>query len=192
MGNGQCKFVLEKKCEVCGATFRAKTIYSVYCSPSCKSRADRIKRKERKAEEKRRTRVAEISAERIYISVTEAVDLFGIPRNRIYRMIRKKLLPVIRNGGHSIRIPLATMDSLFPRLEASPNARTWVQGGTEKPVYRFDATDSYTVNEISEKFGVSPSTAATIIRRFSIPKCQKGRFVYVPKAEIDKVFKPEK
>ena len=192
MGNGQCKFVLEKKCEVCGATFRAKTIYSVYCSPSCKSRADRIKRKERKAEEKRRTRVAEISAERIYISVTEAVDLFGIPRNRIYRMIRKKLLPVMRNGERSTRIPLAAMDSLFPRVEASRNERTRMQGGTEKPVYCFDATDSYTVNEISEKFGVSPSTAATIIRRFSIPKCQKGRFVYVPKAEIDKVFKTEK
>ena len=192
MGNGQCKFVLEKKCEVCGATFRAKTIYSVYCSPSCKSRADRIKRKERKAEEKRRTRVAEISAERIYISVTEAVDLFGIPRNRIYRMIRKKLLPVMRNGERSTRIPLAAMDSLFPRVEASRNERTRMQGGTEKPVYCFDATDSYTVNEISEKFGVSPSTVATAIRRFSIPKCQKGRFVYVPKAEIDKVFKTEK
>ena len=133
-----------------------------------------------------------ISAERIYISVTEAVDMFGVPRDRIYRMIRKNLLPVMRNGERSTRIPLAAMDSLFPRVEASRNERTRMQGGTEKPVYCFDATDSYTVNEISEKFGVSPSTVATAIRRFSIPKCQKGRFVYVPKAEIDKVFKPEK
>ncbi|MBO7624104.1 MAG: helix-turn-helix domain-containing protein [Bacteroidales bacterium] len=133
-----------------------------------------------------------ISAERIYISVAEAVDLFGIPKNRIYRMIRKKMIPVMRNGERSTRIPLAAMDSLFPRVEASPNAVTCTRAETEKPACRFDATDSYTISEVTEKFGVSPSTAATIIRRFSIPKCQKGRFVYVPKSEIDKVFNPNK
>jgi hypothetical protein len=37
-------------------------------------------------------------------------------------------------------------------------------------------------------FGISPSTVSYAIRRNSISKKQVGKFVYVPKEEIDKIL----
>jgi len=41
---------------------------------------------------------------------------------------------------------------------------------------------------VSEKFAANPSTVNSIIERFNIPKEKIGKFVYVPKVEIDKIF----
>ena len=52
----------------------------------------------------------------------------------------------------------------------------------------YSQEECYTIGEITEKFGVSPSTVSNTIRRNSIPKKQIGKFVYVPKNEINKIF----
>jgi len=56
----------------------------------------------------------------------------------------------------------------------------------------YSQAECYTIGEITEKFGVSPSTVSNAIRRNSIPKKQVGKFVYVPKNEIDKIFANKK
>ncbi|KAA6314831.1 hypothetical protein EZS27_034616, partial [termite gut metagenome] len=59
----------------------------------------------------------------------------------------------------------------------------------ERPAkLQYNPNECYTIAEISEKFGVSLSTVSKTIRRYSIPKRQVGKFVYVPKEQIDKVF----
>jgi excisionase family DNA binding protein len=52
--------------------------------------------------------------------------------------------------------------------------------------------ECYSIGEISEKYGVSLSTVDKTIRKNSIPKRQIGKFVYVPKEAIDKIFANKK
>ena len=87
------KSKLERKCEVCGNHFIAKTIYSKYCSKHCSEVASRQKKKQKKLEEQKQQLVSMIPDERPYISIPEAVAMFGISRDTIYRLIRKGKLP---------------------------------------------------------------------------------------------------
>jgi IS30 family transposase len=59
----------------------------------------------------------------------------------------------------------------------------------QQPVkLQYEPSECYTIGEVSEKFGVAPSTVSNIIRRNSIPKQEIGKFVYVPKDMIDKIL----
>jgi transposase-like protein len=53
---------------------------------------------------------------------------------------------------------------------------------------RYNESECYNISEVSDKFGVSPSTVNKTIRRNSIPRRQVGKFVYVPKEQIDRIF----
>lgn len=180
------KYKLERKCEMCGSTFLAKTVYSKYCSRHCSETAYRAKKREEKKEQHRQELADKVPQERPYISIAEAVALFGISRDTIYRLIRNGNLPAVNLGERLTRISRAHIESMFPLVEQKQQTTPTPQPAKS---YKFDATDSYTIGEISKKFGVSDSTVSKTIRNFSIPTCQKGKFVYVPKVEIDKIFK---
>lgn len=47
------KYKLERKCEMCGSAFFAKTVYSKYCSRHCSEAAYRAKKREEKKEQHR-------------------------------------------------------------------------------------------------------------------------------------------
>lgn len=183
------KYKLERKCERCGKTFLAKTIYSKYCSEACSKAAYREKKRESKKEEQRQELASKIPEERPYISIAEAVTLFGVSRDTIYRLIRRGKLPAINLGERLTRISRTHIESMFPVVET-----TIKEMPTPKPAnnYKFDSSDSYTIGEVSKVYGISDSTVYKTIRKMSIPICQKGKFVYVPKAEIEKVFRPSK
>lgn len=183
------KYKLERKCERCGKTFLAKTIYSKYCSEACSKAAYREKKRESKKEEQRQELASKIPEERPYISIAEAVNLFGVSRDTIYRLVRSGKIPAINLGERLTRISRTHIESMFPVVETTIKEKP-----TPKPAnnYKFDSSDSYTIGEVSKVYGISDSTVYKAIRRMSIPICQKGRFVYVPKVEIDKVFNPQK
>lgn len=183
------KYKLERKCERCGKTFLAKTIYSKYCSEACSKAAYREKKRESKKEEQRQELASKIPEERPYISIAEAVTLFGVSRDTIYRLVRSGKIPAINLGERLTRISRTHIESMFPVVETTIKEKP-----TPKPAnnYKFDSSDSYTIGEVSKVYGISDSTVYKAIRRMSIPICQKGRFVYVPKVEIDKVFNPQK
>lgn len=183
------KYKLERKCEMCGETFLAKTLYSRFCSERCKTAAYRAKKKEKKKEQQHQEIVAQIPQDRPYISIAEAVHLFGVSRDTIYRLIRSGRIPAINLGERLTRVSRDHIESMFPVVETTVKEKP-----TPKPAnnYKFDSSDSYTIGEVSKVYGISDSTVYKAIRRMSIPICQKGRFVYVPKVEIDKVFNPQK
>lgn len=183
------KYKLERNCEVCGNTFLAKTIYSKYCSRRCGEVAYRQKKKEEKKEQKRKELAAQVPQERAYISITEAATLFGISRDTIYRLVRKGKIPAVNLGERLTRISRTHIENMFPTVEPAQQSENATQ---PQKSCKFDTTDSYTIGEISKKFEISTSTVYKTIRKVGIPTCQKGRFVYVPKNEIDKVFSPKK
>ena len=165
------KFEIKRKCQVCGQEFIAKTIESWYCSKRCSN----IAYKRRKDEEKRNQRLDEIvksiPKHQDYIKVSEAYALFGISSH-------------INLGTNQIRVSKEELLKLYP-LRKKALAKP-------KPVaklYSLEPKDCYTIGEISKKFHLEDSTVYLHIRKYSIPTRQIGNFVYVPKKEIDNLYK---
>ena len=184
----RAKFEIKRKCEICGAWFYAKTIESKYCSKKCSE----IERKKKKADAEKLAKfeemVANIPDSRDYITVQEAVAMFAVGRNSIYRLIRNGTIPCVNLGERLIRIKKSDLEGMFGRRE-------FVQENTFKPLpklYNMEPENCYTIGEISEKYHVNDSTVYLHIRKYSIPIRQIGNYVYAPKEDIDNLYKSGK
>ena len=154
------KFEIERQCKVCGETFIAKTIESWYCSPRC----SKIAWKRRKDEEQRQQRLDEvvkkISKSKEYITVPEAYALFGISKETLYRLVRKGTISSVNAGERQTLVCKAELLKLYPLRKKALTK--------PKPVaklYSLEPKDCYTIGEITDNF------------------------VYVPKKEIDNLYK---
>lgn len=178
------KFEIKRKCKECGAVFLAKTIESWYCSKKCTEKAS----KRRKAEEAKKATlnhiVEQIPDARDYISVQEAMAMFNIGRNTIYRLIRKGNIKSINIGERLTRVSKEELSNMFDTRDNS-----LAESKPLPKVYSLEPEDCYTIGEIAEKFHFDDSTIYKHIRKYSIPTRQIGNFVYVPKSEIDKLYK---
>lgn len=173
-----------KHCAICGEAFAPKTVSSVYCSKNCSNVAYRKKKVQQKQEEQRSAIVDKISVDRLYVSVPEAIALFGVAKSTLYRLIRQKQIPAINLGTRLVRIDRTAIEQMFP-IRQVPLATK------EKPkakLYSLEPEDCYTIGEIAQKFGISDSTVYKHIRKFSIPTRQIGNYVYAPKVEIDSLY----
>ena len=178
------KFEIKRKCDCCGATFIAKTLDSHYCSRACSQKAYDKRMAEKKKLEQLNAIVEQIPDARDYISVQEAVAMFGISKDTIYRLIKKGKIPAINIGERLTRINKSKLEEMFP-IREEPIDRS-------KPLpkfYSMEPEDCYTIGEISKKFGINDSTVYAHIRKYSIPTRQIGNYVYAPKAEIDNLYK---
>ena len=184
---GISKLKIPKNCECCGKQFEAKTVATRFCSRACTNKAGNDKKKAERKEVKQQELIAKIPSNRPYISIAEAVLLFGISRDTIYRLVRMGKIPAINLGERLTRISRTHIEAMFAPLAVVPTT-------PEKQPKKMDYSqeECYTIGEITEKFGISPSTVSNTIRRNSIPKKQIGKFVYVPKVEIDKIFANKK
>lgn len=182
---GAAKFEIRRHCKVCGEIFVAKTLDSWYCSPRC----SKVAWKRRKDEEERNKRLDEVSknipAGQEYITVPEAYALFGISKETLYRQIRKGVIPSINAGERQTRVSKEALRQMYPLRK-----KQLKQKQTPLPkTYHLEPKDCYTIGEISEKYHVHDSTVYSHIRKYSIPMRQIGNYVYVPKDEIDKLYK---
>lgn len=118
----------------------------------------------------------------MYISVPEAIALFGIAKSTLYRLIRQRQFPAINLGTILVRIDRAAIEQMFLirpiPLVKKPKAK----------LYSLEPEDCYTIGEISQKFGISDSSVYKHIRKFSIPTRQIGNHVYAPKTEINNLY----
>ena len=174
---------IEKECAVCGEPFIPKTVDSVYCSKMCSNTAYRKKKIQKKKEEEQKAVIEKISADRLYISVPEAIALFGVAKSTLYRLIRQKRITAINLGTRLVRIDRAAIEKMFP-VRQTPI----VKEKLAPKLYRLEPEDCYTIGEVSKKFGISDSSVYKHIRKFSIPTRQIGKYVYVPKSEIDNLY----
>lgn len=182
---GQAKYHIEKTCPICGRTFRAKTLDSQYCSRTCGNAAYRNKKREKAYQAKLDNIEKHISDSQEYLSVKQAVSVYGVSRETLYRLIRTERIPYINIGTRLIRLKRTDLEERFERRSA-------VLAKETKPLpklYRLEPEDCYTVSEVAERFNVSASTVYSAIRRYSVPMRQIGKNVYIPKKEIDEIFK---
>jgi excisionase family DNA binding protein len=174
---------IQKQCAVCGQPFVPKTVDSVYCSKTCGNAAYREKKRQKRKEEEKQAVVAKIPDDRLYISVPEAIALFGVAKSTLYRLIRQKRIPAINLGARLVRIDRAAIEEMFP-IRQTPLKKEKL---TTK-LYSLEPQDCYTIGEIAKKFGISDSTVYKHIRKYSIPTRQIGNYVYAPKTEIDNLY----
>ena len=175
----------QKVCPICGKTFTPKTITSVYCSRPCSKKAFKQKKAQQEKDEKLKAIVGAIPSQRQYLSVQEAIAVFGISKSTLYRLIRFGQIPTINLGARLIRIDRQKLESLFPsrqELEVAPVV-------PQTKLFNLEPENCYTIGEISQKFGVSNSTVYKHIRQYGIPTRPIGKFVYAPKSEIDNLYK---
>ena len=110
--------------------------------------------------------------------------LFGIGKDTLYRLIHKGTISHINLGTNQIRVSKEELLRLYPLRKKALTK--------PKPVaklYSLEPKDCYTIGEISKKFHLEDSTVYLHIRKYSIPTRQIGNFVYVPKKEIDNLYK---
>ncbi|HOV84383.1 MAG TPA: helix-turn-helix domain-containing protein [Paludibacteraceae bacterium] len=175
---------IQKQCEICSKLFIPKTVNSVYCS----SRCSRIAYRKKKAEQKKLERLKKIADHvpdnHTYISVPEAMAIYGVAKSTLYRLIRQKRIPAINLGTRLLRINRLEMEQMFPQRQLTQKKEEPVKA----KMYSLEPEDCYTIGQISEKFGVSSSTLYDHIRKYSIPIRHIGKFVYAPKSEIDNLM----
>lgn len=182
------KVQFEKVCPVCGNRFKAKTLYSVYCSHKCCEKAREKKEKEQRLELARQQRIDQMPVGD-YIAVSQAVDLYNISKHSIYRLIRSGQLKAEKFGPHLTRVRKSDLENMD--LVKLPEAVITPQKAADEHriyAYRFDESDCYTVGEINQKYSLHDTTIWSAIRKKGIPICYRGNYAYVPKDLIDQLF----
>ena len=99
-------------------------------------------------------------------------------------MIRKGTIPSVNAGERQTLLSKEELMKLYPLRK-----KTLTKPKPIAKLYSLEPKDCYTIGEITEKFLVNESTVYLHIRKYSIPTRQIGNFVYVPKKEIDNLYK---
>ena len=106
-------FEIKRKCKVCGEVFLAKTLDSQYCSPKCSKVAWKRKKDAKEKNEKLNRLAQHIPDIREYVSVKEAVAMFGVERTTLYRLIKTGVVPAINVGKRLTRIKRSALETMF-------------------------------------------------------------------------------
>lgn len=180
----KAKYNIERKCKMCAESFLAKTLDSVYCSRRCSSAAYQQKKRAEAQRQKLDAIAKSIPSTKDFLSVQEATCLYSVSKETLYRLIRRKSITYINLGVRLIRLSRSELEKKFSHREES------IRKEKEQPVktYRLEIEDCYTIGEVSERFGVSASTIYTAIRKYSIVLRQIGKYVYIPKIEVNNIF----
>ena len=179
------KFEISRECKFCGNLFLVKTITSIYCSPRCSKSAYAKKRKVENIKKLKIEKALKISNEEEYISVADAVALYDVSRDTIYRLIRSEKITKYNLGKRLTKVYRKDLAELF---DLKPITET-ITAKKEVKTYRLEKEDCYSIGDITKKYGISETSVYTHIRKYGIPTRQLGKSVYAPKAEIDNIYK---
>ena len=95
---------IKRKCKFCGKAFIIKTHDSIYFCKKC-SEAAYAQKKRAEAKEKKLALIAKsVPKLRDYISIREAVAIYGVERDTLYLMVRRGQIPSINIGTRLTRI----------------------------------------------------------------------------------------
>ena len=177
-------FTLNKICEHCGKVFSAKTTVTRFCSHLCNSRNYKLKLRNQKiASAKQEVRVVishqlEELATHEFLSVREAAKLLGASTKIIYTMIKSGRLKATNLSERKTIISRTDIDKLFELPDIIDNL---------KP-NSSNLSDCYHMGLAQEVFNISEKALSKIIKRNEIPKYQVGKFTYVLKSHLNRIF----
>ena len=173
----------ERNCPICGTSFTPKTINSRYCSEKCSRKAYKRKVAEEKRQQELNAIAESVPDNRPYISVPEAIALYGVAKSTLYRLIRTGHIPAINLGTRLLRIDRQKLESIFPIRQEQKKEES------QPMLFDLSFENCYTITEIAEKYDLSLTTVCNHIRKYGIPMRHQGKSIYVPKTEIHKLYK---
>ena len=183
----RAKEPIKKICEFCGCEFEAYTQVARYCSHDCNRKAYReIKRKEvifltaSMASQTKRERAKSDLSEREYISISDAAAIMGVSRWTIYRNVVKGCIPAKRLSQRTTLIRKKDIEALFDVIEPYEVLTT----GVHKPIDEW-----YTIDEVTEKYGLLRHRIRKIINSEGIPTKKAGTRTLIAKNKIDAYFR---
>lgn len=153
-------YTIQRGCEECGKIFTPPTLVSKYCCPACSKRAYKKRQIAKEKEAIRQALIRRIPSCKGYLTVKEAMLIYGISKDVLYRMIRQGLIPSYNFGQRQIRLSRQYMDKHF-KTKAGSRKR-------KKEALSFEPKDCYTIGEIAKKFHINDSSVFKHIRRHSI------------------------
>lgn len=183
----KAKEPIKKICKFCGCEFEAYTQTARYCSRDCNRKAYReIKRKEvisltaSMASQNKRERAKTNLSEREYISISEAASLLGWCKQTVYNYCHKGIIPAKRLSQRTTLIRKKDIEALFDVIEPYEVLAT----GERKPIDEW-----YTIDEITEKYGLLRHRIRKIINAEGIPTKKAGTRTLIAKNRIDTYFR---
>ena len=183
----KAKEPIKKICEFCGCEFEAYTQTARYCSHDCNRKAYReMKRKEvisltaSMTSQTKRERAKTNLSDREYISISEAASLVGWCKQTVYNYCHKGIIPAKRLSQRTTLIRKKDIEALFDVIEPYEVLTT----GVRKPIDEW-----YTIDEVTEKYGLLRHRIRKIINAESIPTKKVGTHTLIAKNRIDAYFR---
>lgn len=180
-------FTVNRLCEQCGNVFAAKTTVTRFCSKLCNKRNGKQRSRNIKmalmdqvVQRVLDEQVSDVSSVE-FLNVKNAAKLLRASEKMIYHMINSGRLKAVNLSKRKTLVYRKDIDRLFDLpVVVRPK-------DTSLPL----ASQCYNMGEAREIFHVSEKALLDIIKRNSIPKFQEGKFTYVAKSELNKIFNPE-
>lgn len=183
----RAKEPIRKLCACCGKEFQASRQDTLYCSHDCNRKAYReTKRKEvitltKTLVSKKKIEQAVVDlSNREYLSISEAARLLGWCKQSVYNYCHKGIIPAKRISQRTTLIRRKDIESLFDEIEPYEILTT----GERKPI-----DDWYTLDDITEKYGLLRHRIRKIINAEEIPTKKDGTRTLIAKGKIDAYFR---
>lgn len=184
---------VNRVCEYCKNQFVAKTTRTRFCSMICNSRNNKMLVRNLKIEKSNSetlSKVNEKPKEKIeviknkdFLTVKDASQLLNISSKTIYRLIERNEINSYNFSARKTLIRRKDIDSYFD------NNLKEIQKNLESPENEINLNNSYTIQEVQEKYNISSAGLYNLIIRFKIPKKKQGKYTLVKKEDIDAIFK---
>lgn len=149
--------------------------------------AEKVKVSFQEVEKKERENIQELRT-KDFLTITETCSLLSVSRWTIWRAIKNNELSSGKIGRRRL-IRRSDIEKLFSKREPLPMEKDSKNGDQDILNNESALLNYYTISEVQNAFGVSPSTLWKIVERESIPKIKKGKHVYIKKSAMDKIFR---
>ncbi|MDN3666907.1 helix-turn-helix domain-containing protein [Algibacter miyuki] len=183
--------LVNKRCTYCGEKFQAKTTKTKYCSLSCNQKHYKHKAKKTRQVLAKNSEITERHpfSERLelvkvkeFLSVTDCGILLNVSRSTIKRLILSGDLLSFKIRGR-VLVSRKDLDHLCRQGFNKPNDKK-----VEIKKKEFDEKKYYFMGEISEYYKISLRSIERHLKLKGIEKIKKGRFTYVLKRDIRKLY----
>ena len=178
---------MRKICEWCGTEFEAQKSTTHYCSHLCNSRAYKAKKRtqikaivEKQTDEAIKNLPIAGFKDNEFLKCAQAAVILGVSRKTVYNLIESGKLKAARLSSRMTLIRRKDIDALL-EIEIPYEPK---QKKEKTPI-----TEFYTLDEITEKFGVKVRRIWDIIKTKNIPTTKLGNKTYISQKHIDNYFK---
>ena len=179
---------ITRVCEQCKKAFIARTTVTKYCSMACTKKVYRLRQKSTKITASNKetflkvNKIKEPVKDRDFLTVRQASLLLNMSPKTIYRLIERNDINSFNFSERKITIRRKDIDFYF-----DANLKILEKNKLELVAdYNFD--NSYTIQQIVDKFKISNGALYNIIMKFKIPKQKQGKYTLVKKEHIEKIL----